>query len=98
MATYIGNTFDPSVQKISTIPSITEQEAFQISKNKIKAKGHLAFSSKELLIYNKQKTTQLIYKVIIESETPIGSWEVLVNAHNGNVISAKDKANYYQHS
>ncbi|PCI96297.1 MAG: hypothetical protein COB15_10890, partial [Flavobacteriales bacterium] len=97
MVTYIGNTFDPSVQKISTIPSITEQEAFQISKNKIKAKGHLAFSSKELLIYNKQKTTQLIYKVIIESETPIGSWEVLVNAHNGNVIGAKDKAYYYQH-
>ena len=94
--TYVDNLFDPSVTTINTIPSLTEEDAFNIASNKIEAKGRLSFSSNKLMIYNKLDVTQLIYKVIIESETPIGSWEVLVNAQYGNVIKAADKAYYYK--
>ncbi|MBL4670404.1 MAG: T9SS type A sorting domain-containing protein [Flavobacteriales bacterium] len=93
--TYVDNLFDPSVQDINTTPSISEEKAFLLAKNNIKATGKLAFSSKELFIFNQSTQTKLIYKIIIESETPIGSWEVLVNAQNENIISAKDKSYYY---
>jgi len=93
--TYVDNLFDPSVQNINTTPSISEEKAFLLAKNNIKATGKLAFSSKELFIFNQSTQTKLIYKIIIESETPIGSWEVLVNAQNENIISAKDKSYYY---
>ncbi|NQX98933.1 MAG: hypothetical protein HRT73_13800, partial [Flavobacteriales bacterium] len=93
--TYVDNLFDPSVQNINTTPSISEEKAFLLAKNNIKATGKLAFSSKELFIFNQSAQTKLIYKIIIESETPIGSWEVLVNAQNENIISAKDKSYYY---
>ena len=93
--TYVGNTFDPSVEKINTTPSLSANEAFDIAKNKIKATGNLSYSSKDLFVYNKLESTQLIYKVMIECDIPVGSWEVLIDAQNGNVISAKDKAFYY---
>lgn len=94
--TYVNNLFDPLVEQISTSPALSEENAYNIAYNKIGAQGRLSFSTNQLMVYNQAEHTQLIYKVVIESETPIGSWEILVNAQTGNVISAADKAYYYQ--
>jgi PKD repeat protein len=90
--TYVTNTFDPSVQNISTTPSLSKEAAFLAAKEKIKAKGKIQFTSNKLLIYNNLENTVLVYKVIIEPEYPIGSWEVLVNAQTGEIIRAINKA------
>ena len=95
--TYVVNTFDSSIEKINTSPSINKDQAFQLAKDKINAKGSLSYGSNNLFIYNKLKSTHLIYKIIIEAEFPIGSWEVIVDAHNGEILSSKDKAYYYKH-
>jgi Zn-dependent metalloprotease len=94
--TYVDNKFDPTVEKINTNPTLSKDEALFIANTKIKSAGKLSFSSNDLFVYNQSESTKLIYKIIIESETPIGSWEVLVNAQNGNVINAEDKSFYYQ--
>lgn len=98
IVTYVDNLYDPTVKDINTIPTITKNQAFNIANKNIKASGRLNFSSNELFIYNELELTELVYKITIDSELPIGSWEVLVNAQNGNVIKAEDKAFYNKHS
>ena len=96
IVTYVDNLFDPTLNQINTSPNISKENAFTLASNKIKAEGRLSFNSNELMVYNQLENTQLIYKVVIESEKPIGSWEVLVDANNGDVIKAVDKAFYYK--
>ncbi|MGB0887789.1 MAG: T9SS type A sorting domain-containing protein [Vicingaceae bacterium] len=98
MVTYVDNNFDPTVENINTTPALSKSQAYQIANNNIKASGKISFTSNDLSVYNTTEGTQLIYKIVIEAETPIGSWEVLVNANNGNVIHAEDKSFYYQHT
>tara|TARA_B100000809_G_scaffold178600_1_gene176222 strand:+ start:571 stop:2499 length:1929 start_codon:yes stop_codon:yes gene_type:complete len=96
VVTYVDNLFDPTLDQINTSPNISKENAFTLACSNIKSKGRLSFSSNELMIYNQLENTQLIYKIVIESETPIGSWEVIVDANNGDVIKAVDKAFYYK--
>ena len=96
IVTYVDNLFDPTLNQINTSSNISKENAFTLASNKIKAEGRLSFNSNELMVYNQLENTQLIYKVVIESEKPIGSWEVLVDANNGDVIKAVDKAFYYK--
>ena len=94
--TYVYNTFNPSIKNCNTSPTISSENAFQLAQVEINASGKILFSENNLFIYQKNQTANilLIYRVIIEAETPIGSWEVLVNAQNGEIISAKDIALY----
>jgi Zn-dependent metalloprotease len=88
--TYVENLYDPNIDQIKTQPTLTKSEAFNIALTRIHSKGRISYSSNDLMVYNQKELTQLIYKVIIESDLPIGSWEILVNAQNVTVISAKD--------
>ncbi len=92
VVTYYASTYDASVETINTIPQITQNEAFEIAKNEINA-GEIAFKKEELFIYNKRETTILAYIVRLEpKQTPIGSWEIIVNAETGTVINVENKA------
>ncbi|MFT6922886.1 MAG: hypothetical protein ACJA1C_001893 [Crocinitomicaceae bacterium] len=90
--TYVSNTLDVSVQEINSTPSITEMEALELAKSKIGASGIINAISNDLQIYSRQRSTALVYKVVLEPQSPTGSWEVLVNAENGEIIKAVDRA------
>lgn len=89
--TYVGNTFDPSVAGITTTPTISVSDAYTAAKNAIKATGDMHFSSDELMIYNRE-VSALTYKIILEPEAPLGSWEIIVNAQSGEIIRFGNKA------
>lgn len=90
--TYVTNTYDPTIQSVNTIPSLSDNDALTFAEDHIDARGHKSFTSADLMIYNRGEKTKLIYKVIIEAESPSGSWEVLVDAQTGEIIRAADKA------
>ncbi|PJA08626.1 MAG: hypothetical protein COX70_03205 [Flavobacteriales bacterium CG_4_10_14_0_2_um_filter_32_8] len=94
--TYVYNTFNPTIKDCNTFPTILKENAFQLAQEEIKVSGRISFSENKLFIYQKNQTgtIKLVYRVIIEAEIPIGSWEVLVDAQNGEIISAMDKAFY----
>lgn len=97
--TYVYNTFDPTVQIIDANPSISAEKALNLAKKAINTKGGINFESNELNIYNRGGSTRLIHKIILEPQDPLGSWEVLVDAHNGEIIRAADKAcNHKDHN
>ena len=92
VVTYYQSTYNKNVAIINITPQITQNEAFEIAKNEINA-GEIAFKKEELFIYNKQETSILAYVVRIEpKQTPIGSWEIIVNAETGTVINVENKA------
>lgn len=97
--TYVTNSFDPTIQAINTNPSITETKALKLAKDHLKVDGRINYEVSELHVYNRMETTKLIYKVVIEAEYPLGSWEVLVDANSGEIYRAADKAcNHANHS
>ena len=96
--TYVSNLFDPSVENINSTPSLAKSQALNLAKAKIKARGNISYTETKLYVYNKLETTKLIYRVIIEPDFPTGSWEVLVDAQNGDILGAVDKANYNHHN
>jgi hypothetical protein len=97
--THVSNTLDVSVQEINTTPTITEAQALNLAKSEIGVTGNANLIGTDLNIYPRQENTVLIYKVVLEPDFPLGSWEVLVNASTGEVIRAANKAcNHSDHS
>lgn len=92
VVTFHTSTYDASIETISTIPSITKSKALEIAKKNIRTEA-IAFKSEELFIYNKTGSTILAYVIRIDPQkTPIGSWEIVVNAQTGEVLSVIDRA------
>lgn len=89
--TYVYNSFDPTVIGIETTPILTEDMAFELALESIDAQGNIGFSSNELMIYAKD-VNLLVYKILIEPESPMGSWEIIVNATTGQIIRKADKS------
>lgn len=92
--TFYTSTYDAYIETISTIPRIKKSQAIEIAKKNIKNKTKdIAFMSEKLFVYNKTGTTILAYVIRIEpKKSPIGSWEIVVNAQTGEVLSVTDKA------
>lgn len=80
--------------QINTVPQISKENAIQISDREIGVSGMVTFQESKLFVYNKLATTQLVYRIVTSFEEKNGSWEVIIDALNGNIISAKDIAIY----
>ncbi|WP_055447294.1 T9SS type A sorting domain-containing protein [Lacinutrix mariniflava] len=92
---YHASTYDASIETINITPSLSEQQAFDIALINLNA-GVVDFENRELFIYNKTGTTVLAYVITIEpKETPLGSWEVVVNAQTGEILSVIDRSHSY---
>jgi zinc metalloprotease ZmpB len=82
------------IVQINTIPQVSKENAIQISDKEIGVSGMVTFQESKLFVYNKSLTTQLVYRTVTSFEEKNGSWEVIVDAINGNVLSVKDIAIY----
>lgn len=84
------------VKDISTNPSFTDSEALKKAHVASKTKGEITFEENKLFVYlTESGDTKLVYRVLTSSHDHPGSWETIVDAQNGNVISVKDIANYH---
>lgn len=85
---------DKNVTAISTSPQISKENAIQISDREIKVSGMVTFQESKLYVYNKLGATKLVYRIVTSFEEKSGSWEVIVDALSGQVLSVKDVAIY----
>ncbi len=96
--TYVTNTFDASAQNMNTTASLSPAQAMSLAKNEINLSGNAHFESNELTLFTRGDENVLVYKIVLEADHPNGSWEVMVNAENGNIIRAVDQAcNHNEH-
>lgn len=92
--THSDLNIDKSVAAISTSPQISKERAVELSDKAIEVSGMVTFQESKLFVYNKTGATKLVYRVVTNFENKPGSWEVIVDANSGEIISNKDIAIY----
>lgn len=88
-------TYDKAVANINTTPVINKDNAIAISNQALSINSDIMFQECKLFVYNKLETTKLVYRVLTDSYAKTGSWETIIDAQSGEVLSTKDIAFYY---
>lgn len=88
--THTDLNFDKNVTSISTVPQITKENAISISDKEIGVAGMVTFQENKLFVYNELASTKLVYRIVTSFEEKPGSWEVIIDANSGEVLSVKD--------
>ena len=82
------------VIQINTTPQISKERAIELADKEIGVSGMVTLQESNLFVYNKLETTKLVYRTVTSFEEKPGTWEVIVDAINGDVLSVKDIAIY----
>lgn len=84
------------LKSIDTTPSYTKENAFTKAMAAAEIKGEITHQENDLYVFvTDQGETKLVHRIIINSyETP-GDWEIMVDAHSGEVIRVLDVSNYH---
>ncbi|MBB4805618.1 Zn-dependent metalloprotease [Chryseobacterium defluvii] len=92
--TYTGTeSLKKNAQDINTSPAFPASEALKKAHIASKTKGRITHEENTLLVYvTDAGDTKLVYRVLTSSHDNPGSWETIVDAQTGNVISVKDIA------
>lgn len=90
--THTDLNLDNQVALISTTPQISKENAIAISDKKIGVAGMVTFQENKLFVYNELASTKLVYRIVTSFEEKPGSWEVILDANSGEVLSVKDIA------
>ena len=91
---YTSDSYDDSIQNIVTTPSISKEAALVASKESLKFTYDYTVFENNLFVTKVNHQTKLVYRVITNTVIGNGSWEVLVDAQTGSVVSTKDVALY----
>ena len=94
---YVANAYNRDVDNIDTSPSITADEAYNITLGNLNNPGNTRKKEQELYVYPINGETKLVYSTKTSSENLNGYWETIVDAKNGTIISSKDIALYHNH-
>jgi PKD repeat protein/predicted small secreted protein len=77
-------------------PRISKNDALLTAKNYLGVNQNINFEKTETVVYYKKGQFTLVQKVnIVPSQGLTGDWEVLVDAHTGEIIKAVDNACYF---
>lgn len=80
-----------NVQQINTDPAVLSVDALKKAHVVSHSKGDITFEEAKLYVYvTEQNQTKLVYRVLTNSYENPGSWETIIDAKTGEVISVKD--------
>ncbi|UGS24037.1 T9SS type A sorting domain-containing protein [Flavobacterium channae] len=89
---YTDHNVTKDVVQINTTPQITRESAIAIADKEIGVSGMVSVQEAKLFVYNKFEETKLVYRTVTNFEEKPGSWEVIIDAMNGAILSVKDIA------
>lgn len=92
---YTSDSYDATIQNIVTTPSISKEAALNASKENLKFTCDYTVTENNLFVAKVNNQTKLVYRVVTNTAIGNGSWEVLVDAQTGIVLSTKDVAIYH---
>ncbi|PQA91947.1 hypothetical protein B0A69_16120 [Chryseobacterium shigense] len=82
-----------NLKEVNTIPSFPASEAIKKAHMASASKGQITYEENKLFVYlTESGETKLVYRVLTSSFDNPGSWETIVDAKTGSVISMKDIA------
>ena len=87
------------IADINTVATFPALEAVQKAHVASQSKGEITLEENKLFVYQTEEgDTKLVYRVLTKSFEHPGTWETIVDAKNGEVISVKDIALYHHKS
>ncbi|MEM7049458.1 MAG: peptidase [Acidobacteriota bacterium] len=93
--TYVANTYKSRVDVDNLRPTLTTEQAREIAHGYLDASGGFHFDRAGLVVYPGATAGRLAYRIFSSPRvSPLGDWEVLVDAHSGEVFRAEDKMAY----
>ncbi|MCW3161854.1 T9SS type A sorting domain-containing protein [Chryseobacterium oryctis] len=85
------------LKEINIIPSFSSEDALRKGHLASKSKGDITHEDTKLYVYlTEEGETKLVYRVLTSSYENPGSWETIIDAQTGDIISVKDIAVYYR--
>ncbi|MCI0396640.1 MAG: hypothetical protein L0332_00410 [Chloroflexi bacterium] len=90
--TYVANDYKPAATLASVTPGLAAGEARQLAHDYLNVQGPLDYDATTLVVYHNQGLTRLAYQVRVAPAAPLGDWEVLVDAHSGELFKVANVA------
>lgn len=85
-----------NLKEVDVTPVISAVDAFKQAVVACKAGGEITYQENNLFVYvTDEGDTKLVYRAVINPYENPGSWETIVDAKTGAVISVKDIAVYH---
>ncbi|HNP34008.1 MAG TPA: T9SS type A sorting domain-containing protein [Flavobacterium sp.] len=91
---FTNDSHDTTVENISTTPAVSREAALNASKDNLKFTCDYTVAENNLFVTKINDQTKLVYRVVTNPSSGSGSWEVMVDAQSGAVLSTKDVALY----
>ncbi len=93
---YSTNSINTNLQNITTSPSITEEEAISKSNRVLNNSDNSVIAETKLFVAFFKGQTRLVYRIVTNPTSGSASWENLIDAQTGDLLSSKDVAIYYK--
>lgn len=90
-----SKAYNAAVETISTTPAISKEAALDASRESLKFTCEYSVAENDLFVARINEQTKLVYRVVTNPVNGSGSWEVMVDAQNGSILSTKDVALYH---
>jgi len=85
------------LKQINTTPTYSKTDAFDKAKIAANIAGEITYQENDLYVFvTEEGETKLVHRVMINSYDTPGDWEIMVDAHSGEVIRVLDIANYHK--
>lgn len=85
------------VKDIDVVPTFSVSQAVQKAHTASQTKGEITLEESKLFVYmTEENETKLVYRILTKSYDHPGTWETMIDAKNGAVISVKDIAAYHK--
>jgi hypothetical protein len=93
--TFVMNSYKPRARLDKPAAAISLAHGEQVAKQYLNVQGKMIFEKKETVVYYNRGVTRLAHKItMVPAEDVFGDWEVLVDAHSGEIFRVQDKALY----
>jgi len=92
--TFTSDAHDASIETINTTAAISSEVAAQSATQNLKIQGDYTVDLNDLYVTKINNHTKLVYRVVTNPTSGNGSWEVMVDAQNGSVLTVRDVAIY----
>jgi hypothetical protein len=86
VVTFVLSNYKGAVEVDSVIPTLTPVDAKRIAYDYLGLREEIDPGTAALYVFHNQDMTRLAYQVRVFAADPLGDWEVLVDAHSGELI------------
>ncbi len=92
---YVVNGYKPALDLVTTTPAIAADVARSIALEHLGVRGPIGFEAVDLVIYHVEGRSHLAHRVVVvPGESPIGEWQVMIDAFTGEILKAVDVSHY----